>query len=92
MASFQRILHFFNKNLSLSSQKYGIRDPGKTRIPDPGPGVKKAPDPGSRSATLGFGPPGSGSVSQRGTGTDQDPAPDPSIIKKKKLKKLLFLL
>ncbi len=54
------------------------------RIPDPGPGVKKAPDPGSRSATLVFGPPGSGSVSQRGTGTDQDPAPDPSIIKKKK--------
>ncbi len=29
----------------------GIRDPEKTylfRIPDPGPGVKKAPDPGSR--------------------------------------------
>jgi hypothetical protein len=36
--------------LSSSSQKYGfgIRDPEKTRIPDPG--VKKAPDPGS--ATL----------------------------------------
>jgi hypothetical protein len=56
------------------------------RIPDPGPRVKKAPDPGSRSATLVFGPPGSGSVSQRGTGMDQDPAPDPSIIKKKSKK------
>ncbi len=36
--------------MSLSSQKYrfGIRDPENLfRIPDPGPGVKKAPDPGS---------------------------------------------
>jgi hypothetical protein len=42
--------------LSLSSKKYGvgIRDPENNllRIPDPGPGVKKASDPGSGSETL----------------------------------------
>jgi hypothetical protein len=63
--SFQRIIELIPKNLSLSSKKYGfgIQDPGSEiwdpgsgmnlfRIPDPGPGVKKAPTPGSGSATL----------------------------------------
>jgi hypothetical protein len=51
---FKELSNFLPKNLSLSSKKYGvgIRDPksGKNlfRIPDPGPGVKKAPDPESR--------------------------------------------
>jgi hypothetical protein len=40
----------------------GIRAPGSAkknlfRIPDSGPGVKKAPDPGSGSATLIYGIP-----------------------------------
>ncbi len=56
--SFQRMIDFLPKNLSLSSKNYGfgIRDPrfriNLFRIPDPGPGVKKAPDPGSGFTTL----------------------------------------
>jgi hypothetical protein len=44
-ANFQRIIEFFPKKLSLSSQKYGfgIRDPG-SEIQDPGSGIR---DPGS---------------------------------------------
>ncbi len=46
---FKELLNFLPKNLWLSSKKYGvgIRDPEKNlfRIPDTGPGVKKAPDP-----------------------------------------------
>jgi hypothetical protein len=47
--SFQRIIELLLKHLSLSSQKYGL-----FRIPDPGPGVKKAPDSRSRIRTTVF--------------------------------------
>ncbi len=64
-ASFKKIIELLSKNLSLTSQKYGfgIRDPEKNlfRIPDPGPGVKKAPGPGFKKA------PGPGG--QKGTGS-----------------------
>jgi hypothetical protein len=49
-SSFQRI------NIWVWDPESGIRDPGSGihlfRIPDPGPGVKKASAPGSGSATL----------------------------------------
>jgi hypothetical protein len=61
LASFQRIIeHFTPKFVSkLSKSKVWVWDPRSGiwkkhtvfRIPDPGPGVKKAPDPGSGSAT-----------------------------------------
>jgi hypothetical protein len=55
-ASFQRIIELFTQKFVTKLSKIWVWDLGseKTysgfRIPDPGPGVKKAPDPGS--ATL----------------------------------------
>jgi hypothetical protein len=62
-ASFQRIIELFTQKFVTKLSKIWVwvpgsenRDPEKTysgsRIPDPGPGVKKAPDPGSGSETL----------------------------------------
>ncbi len=55
---FKELWNFLPKNFSLSSRKkrFGIRDPEKNlfRIPDSGPGVKKAPDPGSATLVLGI--------------------------------------
>jgi hypothetical protein len=57
---YQKICHPTLKNMGVDPRS-GIRDPGSeirdpeknlVRIPDPGPGVKKATDPGSGSATL----------------------------------------
>jgi hypothetical protein len=54
LASFQKIIELFTPKIvtKLSKYGFGIRDPGSGknlfRIPDPGPGVKKAPDPGYR--------------------------------------------
>ncbi len=46
-------LNFLPKNLSLSSKNMGLGSGiNLFRIPDPGPGIKKAPDPWSGSATL----------------------------------------
>jgi hypothetical protein len=52
-ASFQRVIELFIQKFAIKPKKYGVEiwDPEKKnlfRIPDPGPGVKKAPDPGSR--------------------------------------------
>jgi hypothetical protein len=55
-ASFQRIKELFAQKFVTNLSKIWVRDPEKTysgsRIPDPGPWVKKAPDPGSGSAAL----------------------------------------
>jgi hypothetical protein len=62
-ASFLRIIELFIQKFVTKLSKYGfvirdpvseIWDPEKTlfRIPDPGPGVKKAPDPGSTTLPL----------------------------------------
>jgi hypothetical protein len=52
--SFQRIIELFTPKFVTKLLKIWVWDPGSGknlfRIPDPGPGVKKAPDP--RSATL----------------------------------------
>ncbi len=61
VSSFQRIVKLFTQKFFTKLSKIWvwdprIRDPGSRknlfRIPDLGPGVKKAPDPGSGSATL----------------------------------------
>jgi hypothetical protein len=55
-ASFQRIIELFTQKFVTKLSKIWVWVPGSEirnnlfRIPDPGPGVKKAPDPGS--ATL----------------------------------------
>ncbi len=55
-AAFQRIIELFTQKFVTKLLKIWVWDPGSRknlfRIPDPGPGVKKAPDPGSGSATL----------------------------------------
>jgi hypothetical protein len=48
-ASFQRIIELFTQKFVTRLSKIWVWDPGSGknlyRIPDPGPGVKKAPDP-----------------------------------------------
>ncbi len=57
-ASFQRNIELFTPKFFTELKKIWVWDPGSGknlfRIPDPGPGVKKALDPGSGSATLFF--------------------------------------
>jgi hypothetical protein len=51
-SSFQRSIELFTQKFVTKLSKIFVWDPGSGknlfRIPDPGPGVKKAPDPESR--------------------------------------------